>query len=241
MLLNPVLHQNKINFIKNSNEENQSGFFKNLIKVMRKIKFNWNLVTVLLAIITIIVTLQIISNQSNVDLLNTRIEDLKSENLNLKEQLDPSWYKRFNEQKEYYEGRIAQKDSQMKSKVDSIIYSYNIVRKDNKNQFILKRGQLDTIGIALLKGLEYKELYYNEVELTDNLKEITILKDLLINHKDSIINVYAEYINNNREEWNILGFNITQIMLSFVVLILIVNIIVKTKKNINVKPNENQN
>lgn len=44
---------------------------------MKKIKFNWNLITVLLTIIAIIITLKIISNQYNVDLLNTRIEDLK--------------------------------------------------------------------------------------------------------------------------------------------------------------------
>ena len=196
---------------------------------MRKIKINWNLIIVLLAIIMLIVTVLEISNQNNLDLLNSRIEDLKSENQNLKDQSDPSWHKKFNEQKEYFDNRIAQKDSQMinlNSMLDSVIHSQDIVRKNNKNQYVFNSDQLDTIGIALLKGLEYRELLFNSYEIID--------------HKDSIINVYATYINNNREDWNILSFNITQIILLFVVLILIVSIIIKTKKY-KVKPNENQN
>lgn len=121
----------------------------------------------------------------------------------------------------------------LNSMLDSVIYSQDIVRNNNKNQYVFNRDQLDTIGLALIKGLEYRELLFNSYERIDNYASIVTLQNLIINRKDSIINVYATYINNNREDWNILGFNITQIMLTFSILILIVNIIINTKNKKN--------
>lgn len=68
----------------------------------------------------------------------------------------------------------------------------------------------DTIGIALLKGLEYRSLYYNEILLTELLKaEIKLWKaknankDLVINKLATELSKQPAYISSH--DWYVTG------------------------------------
>ncbi|MCB9191650.1 MAG: hypothetical protein H6603_05750 [Flavobacteriales bacterium] len=165
----------------------------------KKINFiiNWNYVTTVLAIVTIIFGLWITSNQNVSDELQIRIDVLKEENDKLSDELDPAWHDRINKQKLYYESLIEKQGILEKQKIDSL--SQRIKKITGPNKLILTEDELRKVLRIMAEHDYLNELARLDSAQIQNLSELNRIRENQIGLQEKIIASGREIESNQRK------------------------------------------
>jgi len=232
-------------------------------KIKKPQNTNWNLVNVLIAILlffagALITILFTFPSPKELSILKTEAEKREREvntlQNKLKDEIDPSWHKKFNEQKRYYTDELSTKDNklnQAEKKFDSILLDREITIKNNKNKRVFSTDQLRWIANKLAKG------EYDSMELILVKQELKAY-ETLIKGKDSLIkaqkvsttslNLYINSLNDliKTEELIIKHYEKTRmekyhfwdlILVVFLIILLILSVLFLIKKEKFSAPN----
>jgi len=157
----------------------------------------WNLINILItiigvllpALIAILIVWLTSPSTRELSLLKTENEKFQREINNLKDEIDPNWHKKFNEQKQYYVDELTTKNNtlyQAEKKIDSILLNHNTT-KNTKNQILLPTKEVRRNLNRLAKAdYESVDLILVKQEL-EAYKELNKIRDTLIKAKDTLI------------------------------------------------------
>ena len=154
---------------------------------------NWNLIMFIIAIAALIAVIITGFNQKRIDNLKDEVGKLKEKKVELQEETDPAWHKKFNEQRKYFENEIEAKEK--------LISQSDVILDSLKK---LPSPQLDTNNITIsikaakkvLIAAEQGKIYFKLLNISND--RISLWQQIA-NTKDSIIFYQNKILNNNRQ------------------------------------------
>lgn len=117
---------------------------------------NWNIISLVAAILLLIISIILNYNNREISILQSELDRIEKENNILSQKNDPNWYEKMNNQNVYFESIIKSKDSVIlinKKVIDSLenIQTTAILTVKDRN-IVLTEKQMDNLVLKLLKA-----------------------------------------------------------------------------------------
>jgi hypothetical protein len=168
---------------------------------------NWNPILFTLTAIALVGDIISNNNQKELSLWKSQAEKIQSEYNNLREEVDPIWYQKFNSQRQYYEAEIIALNNRLhesKKKADSFLAMKDEPKKSKKNTYIFTLNEFNDIANRLAQAVyDSVDLALTKQEL-NSYKRVVAAQDTLIkanrtstNTRNALIKTLGEQIENN--------------------------------------------
>lgn len=208
---------------------------------------NWNIITLIITTGVIILGIFLNYNKREIDIYKAELAKVEKENNELKSKLDPEWYSKLNNQRNYYESELSVKETailEIKKQKDSIENSNAKAKLDNADNLVLPIKVARKIAKKLIEGQRDSALLSVNLELLDNYKQmdsglrkiiesrgeqVNILKTWNLNN-EKIIKIYSSAISEYEDQSKLLSL---LLLINIVIFISALLAWIKSKKNVN--------
>ncbi|RJE70586.1 hypothetical protein [Reichenbachiella sp. MSK19-1] len=184
-----------------------------------RFNINWNVTNTIIAIVAILTTYFIFSNDKEIVVLQSQLQMLQKENEALKGDVDPEWHKKFNNQTQYYKdviNQISTKTAHLTWLNDSLKNKTKSLYLIDSNRVILSRQKSKQFLIKLINAerdsilvLNYQKIDSIRSELDEHQSEQDKLQKAInenylaeIKNMEEIIEIQKEFINNYQSPHN---------------------------------------
>lgn len=150
------------------------------------------IVGLILVIVLALVGFYINSNDKEVNLLNNEIDKLRAENENLRDEIDPNWHSKFNNQRQFYEAELSGRDKELlllRIETDSLAKIRNYLKHKDFKDLIYTLQVADSLISA----------YEREIESN---QQVTSSQDNLIRSHYSLIRNLEQQVDLLKEAWD---------------------------------------